>query len=84
MRPILGGLGNVDQCRITDGPFFEGVSLRLFDLADSLWRIYWIDSTRVTDLKECFEGRQPRLGNQLVHVLSQAMNVTECLSRSIE
>src|SRR5690349_3077072 len=41
---------------------FEGVSLRLFDLADSLWRIYWIDSTRVTDLKECFEGRQPRLG----------------------
>jgi len=63
---------------------FEGVSLRLFDLADSLWRIYWIDSTRVTDLKECFEGRQPRLGNQLVHVLSQAMNVTECLSRSIE
>lgn len=44
MQAILGGLGNIDQCR-TDGlPFFEGVSLRLFDLADSLWRIYWIDS----------------------------------------
>jgi len=30
---------------ITDGPFFEGVSLRLLDLAEGLWLIYWIDST---------------------------------------
>lgn len=45
MQAILGGLGNIDQCRTTDGSFFEGVSLRLFDQADRLWRIYWIDST---------------------------------------
>ena len=32
MQPILGGLGNIDQCRITEGSFFEGVSLRLFDM----------------------------------------------------
>ena len=44
MHRILGGLGNVDQIRVVDGDFFEGVSLRLFDLADGLWRIYWIDS----------------------------------------
>jgi hypothetical protein len=45
MQAILGGLGNIDQCRISDGAFFEGVSVRLFDLADGLWRIYWIDTT---------------------------------------
>ena len=45
MHLILGGLGNVDQCRVTGDTFFEGVSLRLFDTAVGLWRIYWIDST---------------------------------------
>jgi hypothetical protein len=45
MLAILGGLGNVDQCRTVGEPFFEGVSLRLFDVADDLWRIYWIDTT---------------------------------------
>ena len=43
MHAILGGLGNIDQCRIAE-PFFEGISLRLFDLAEGLWRIYWIDT----------------------------------------
>jgi hypothetical protein len=45
MHPILGGLGNIDQCRMKGEPFFEGVSLRLFDLAENLWHIYWIDTT---------------------------------------
>jgi hypothetical protein len=45
MQAILGGLGNIDQCRTEDGAFFEGVSLRLFDLAEKVWRIYWIDSS---------------------------------------
>ena len=44
MQALLGGLGNIDQCRTAGDPFFEGVSLRLFDLTDRLWRIYWIDS----------------------------------------
>ena len=44
MAPILGGLGNIDQCRTEGEPFFEGVSLRLFDKGDNLWRIYWIDT----------------------------------------
>ena len=42
MRP---GLGNIGQCRTGGAPFFEGVSLRLFDLSDELWRIYWNDSS---------------------------------------
>jgi hypothetical protein len=45
MHVLLGGLGNVDQCRTSTGDFFEGVSLRLFDKADGLWRIYWTDSS---------------------------------------
>ena len=44
MHRILGGLGNIDQTRTVEGDFFEGVSLRLFDAADGLWRIYWVDS----------------------------------------
>lgn len=45
MEPILGGLGNIDQCRTEGDPFFEGVSLRLFDKSDNRWRIYWIDTS---------------------------------------
>jgi len=45
MASILGGLGNIDQCRTAGEPFFEGVSLRLFDLAERVWRIYWIDTS---------------------------------------
>jgi hypothetical protein len=44
MHRILGGLGNIDQTRTVEGDFFEGVSLRLFDAAGGLWRIYWVDS----------------------------------------
>ncbi|MDH3253801.1 MAG: hypothetical protein OEM62_02325 [Acidobacteriota bacterium] len=46
VRPILGGLGNVDQYRtMIDDSYFEGLSLRLFSLADETWRIYWADTT---------------------------------------
>ena len=45
---ILGGLGNIDHCRTESGDFFEGVSLRLFDKASRLWRIYWMDTNGAT------------------------------------
>jgi len=45
---ILGGLGNIDHCRIESGEFFEGVSLRLFDKSANLWRIYWTDTNGAT------------------------------------
>ena len=45
---ILGGLGNIDQCRTESGEFFEGDSLRLFDKSSGLWRIYWVDTNGAT------------------------------------
>jgi len=45
-RPILGGLGNIDDFRPTwrgrEG--FEGASLRLFNPATEQWSIYWMDT----------------------------------------
>ena len=45
---ILGGLGNIDQCRTESGDFYEGASLRLFDKHSKLWRIYWMDTAGAT------------------------------------
>jgi len=45
---ILGGLGNIDHIRIETGEYFEGASLRLFDKAAGLWRIYWMDTNGAT------------------------------------
>jgi len=45
---ILGGLGNIDQCRTQSGDFYEGASLRLFDKGSRLWRIYWMDTNGAT------------------------------------
>ena len=44
-RKILGGLGNIDECRINlpEGPYL-GSTLRLFNPATGLWRLYWMDS----------------------------------------
>ena len=45
---ILGGLGNIDHIRTEAGDFYEGASLRLFDKAAALWRIYWMDTNGAT------------------------------------
>jgi len=45
---ILGGLGNIDHIRTESGDFYEGASLRLFDKAARLWRIYWMDTNGAT------------------------------------
>jgi hypothetical protein len=45
-RPILGGLGNVDDFRPSAEPWkgFEGGALRLFNPATGLWSIHWADN----------------------------------------
>jgi len=44
VRPILHGLGNVDENVLDDpaGPYLA-TSLRVFDRITGLWSIYWVD-----------------------------------------
>jgi len=46
-RPLPGGLGNIDFYR-SDYPRtgFIGITVRLYDRAAGLWRIYWIDNLK--------------------------------------
>ena len=56
VKPILGGLGNLDQYRTVIGDrYFESVSLRLFSLTTEEWRIYWAD-TKSGDLLPAVVG----------------------------
>ncbi len=43
-EPRLGGVGNVEQIDCPERGF-SGMTIRLFDLAQSRWSIYWANST---------------------------------------
>ncbi|HEX6087565.1 MAG TPA: hypothetical protein VF266_23740 [Thermoanaerobaculia bacterium] len=45
VRPVLGGLGNIDSFTFDDFDR-EGMTLRLFDLETKQWSIHWADTTR--------------------------------------
>lgn len=47
-RPVLGGLGHIDEFRVPElpgGGFLHGVAMRLFDPDQRVWRDWW-GSTR--------------------------------------
>ncbi|MFC5578818.1 NIPSNAP family protein [Lysobacter niabensis] len=54
-RPILDGIGNVEEFH-TDWGGYEGMALRLYDLAADEWRIYW-SSSRSGVLDPAVSGR---------------------------
>ena len=44
-RPILGGLGNVEDCLFhRPGGDTRGVAMRTYDPATAQWAIWWVDS----------------------------------------
>src|SRR5690348_5013344 len=57
MRPLLDGLGNIDDnlIELPDGAY-RGSALRLFDPAAARWTIWWMDS-REPGLQPPVHGR---------------------------
>lgn len=51
-RPILDGLGTVEEFRTDYAGGFVGVTFRFFDPATRQWSIYWADSRRPALLLE--------------------------------
>jgi hypothetical protein len=59
-RPIVGGAGNIDTYSAAEfpgRPGFEGFTLRLFEPATGLWRIWWASSIGDGHLDEPVVGR---------------------------
>ena len=74
-RPVLGGLGNVEEFRTAWNDGYEGIALRLYDIAANEWRIHWSSnrsgvldppmSGRFTDGVGVFEGRDQHEGRSV-------------------
>jgi hypothetical protein len=60
MRPILGGLGNIDTLVPVGRPDdkqYEGATLRLYDPPTDVWRLWWMSSKTPGQLDVPMEGR---------------------------
>jgi hypothetical protein len=59
-RPVIGGLGNVDDFSAPTYPGhagYEGMALRLFEPKTGLWRIWWAANARPGGLDTPLVGR---------------------------
>ena len=45
-RPVLDGMGNVEEFRTDYAGGYVGMAMRFFDAETRLWSIYWADSRR--------------------------------------
>ncbi len=54
VRPILGGAANVESLRADD---WEGMTLRQYDPAADVWRIWWASTRAPGHLDPPLEGR---------------------------
>lgn len=60
VRPLLGGLGHLDELHFAAFPGVgevRALTVRLYDPGEALWRIWWSSSTRPGHLDEPMLGR---------------------------
>jgi hypothetical protein len=94
-QPILGGLGNIERFSAPavppSGRPLQAITLRLFDPATGLWRIWWTSSSRPGHLDPPVEGRfsnghgeflgHDMVGGQLVTVRFLCKDITATSAR---